>query len=356
MKVCVIGDGLASFTLANILIKKDISVDIFTKKKNILYDQSRTLGISKSNIDYFNKEVMNIKKISWEIKKIKIFTEKNNENELLKFDNKNNQIFSIIRNCNLQKLLLKNLKKSKLIKFKNNFDINRNEYKLVIISDPKHPFMKNFFSKRIEKDYNSYAYTTMITHKKIKNNTAFQNFTKNGPVAFLPLSESKTSIVYSIKSIKKKNIFEMNDLVKKYNPIYSIKKIDNWNSFKLKSSSLRNYYNGNVLAFGDLLHKIHPLAGQGFNMSLRDIKLLSDLINKKINLGLDLDASLCKEFQKKSQSKNFIFLSGIDWIYELFNLESKINLNLLNKSINFIGSNKVVNTFLKNFADNGIRY
>ncbi len=356
MKVCVIGDGLVSLTLASILIKKDISVDIFCNKKNILYDQSRTLGISKSNIDYFNKEIINIKKISWEIKKIKIFTEKNNKNELLKFDNKNNQIFSIIRNYNLQKLLLKNLKKSKLIKFKNNFDIDRNKYKLVISSDPTHPFMKNFFSKRIEKDYNSYAYTSMITHKKIKNNTAFQNFTKNGPLAFLPLSESKTSIVYSIKSIKKKSIFEMNDLVKKYNPIYSIKNIDNWNSFKLKSSSLRNYYHDNVLAFGDLLHKIHPLAGQGFNMSLRDIKLLSDLINKKINLGLDLDEAICEEFQKRSKSNNFIFLSGIDWIYELFNLESKISLNLLNKSINFIGSNKVVNTFLKNFADNGIRY
>ena len=76
MKVCIIGDGLASLTLANILIKKDISVDIFRKKKNILYDQSRTLGISKSNIDYFNREILNIKKISWEIKKIKIFTEK----------------------------------------------------------------------------------------------------------------------------------------------------------------------------------------------------------------------------------------------------------------------------------------
>ena len=356
MKVCVIGDGLASLTLANILIKKYISVDIFSKKKNILYDQSRTLGISKSNIDYFNKEIMNIKKISWEIKKIKIFTEKNYENELLKFDNKNNQIFSIIRNYNLQKLLLKNLKKSKLIKFKNNFDINRNKYKLVISSDPTHPFIKKFFSKRIEKDYKSHAYTTMITHKKIKNNTAFQNFTRNGPIAFLPISDSETSIVYSLKSIKKKSIFEMNDLVKKYNPIYSIKNIDNWSRFKLKVSSLRNYYNGNVLAFGDLLHKIHPLAGQGFNMSLRDIKLLSDLIDKKINLGLDLDVSLCKEFQKKSKSNNFIFLSGIDWIYELFNLESKINLNLLNKSINFIGSNNTVNTLLKNFADNGIRY
>ena len=76
MKVCIIGDGLASLTLASVLIKKDISVDIFNDKKNNLYDKSRTLGISKSNIDYFNNEITNIKKISWEIKKIKIFTEK----------------------------------------------------------------------------------------------------------------------------------------------------------------------------------------------------------------------------------------------------------------------------------------
>ena len=147
----------------------------------------------------------------------------------------------------------------------------------------------------------------------------------------------------------------MNDLVKKYNPIYSIKKINNWHSFKLKFSSLRNYYKDNILAFGDLLHRIHPLAGQGFNMSLRDIKLLSDLLDKKINLGLEIDSSIFQDFQKKSRSKNFIFLSGIDLIYELFNLENKINLKLFNKSINFIGNNKVVNSFLKNFADSGIR-
>jgi 2-octaprenyl-6-methoxyphenol hydroxylase len=148
----------------------------------------------------------------------------------------------------------------------------------------------------------------------------------------------------------------MNNLVEKYNPIYSIKKINSWSSFRLRSSSLRNYYKGNILAFGDLLHKIHPLAGQGFNMSLRDIKLLSDLIDKKTDLGLDLDESVCYEFQKKLQSKNFIFLSGIDWVYELFNIESKINSNLLKESINIIGSNKVVNGLLQKLADSGIRY
>ena len=355
MKVCIIGNGLASLTLANVLIKKDISVDILSKKKKILYDQSRTLGISKSNINYFNNEIINIKKISWKIKKIKIYTEKNNETELLKFDNKNDQIFSLIRNYKLQKLLLQNLKKSKFIKFKNSINIKRKNYKLVINSDPTHPYIKKFFSKKIEKNYNSFAYTTTIFHKKIKNNIAFQNFTRSGPIAFLPLSDTETSIVYSLRSIKKKSFLEMNDLVKKYNPTYIIKKINTWNRFKLKSSTLRNYYNGNILAFGDLLHKIHPLAGQGFNMSLRDIKLLSDLIDKKINLGLDLDSSLCQEFQNKLKSKNFVFLSGIDLIYELFNLESRTNFSLLNKSINLIGNNRVVNTFLKKFADTGIR-
>jgi 2-octaprenyl-6-methoxyphenol hydroxylase len=58
MKVCVIGNGLVSLTLANVLIQKDLFVDIYAIKKNDLKDQSRTLGISKSNVDYFNNEIL----------------------------------------------------------------------------------------------------------------------------------------------------------------------------------------------------------------------------------------------------------------------------------------------------------
>ena len=74
----------------------------------------------------------------------------------------------------------------------------------LINSDPNHLYIKKFFSKKIEKNYNSYAYTTTIIHEKIKNNTAFQNFTKTGPLAFLPISDLETSIVYSFRSIEKK--------------------------------------------------------------------------------------------------------------------------------------------------------
>ena len=318
-----------------------------------------TLGISKSNIEYFNKEIINIKKILWEIKNIKICTENLSNKEILNFKNDKKQIFSIIKNHKLYEILNKNLKKSKFVKFRANRynkNIIKEKYKLIINCDSNHNLTKLFASGRIEKDYDSYAYTTIIDHKKMStNNTAFQNFTKNGPIAFLPLSSTETSVVYSLKNKMNKNKADIKSLIKKFNPKYSITKINDCVRFKLKSSSPRKYYKGNVLAFGDLLHKIHPLAGQGFNMSLRDIKLLSKLIDERINIGLDLDGSLCREFQKKAQDKNYIFSSGIDWIYELFNFESKINTKLISKTINVIGKNKIINSFFKNFADSGIR-
>ena len=58
--------------------------------------------------------------------------------------------------------------------------------------------------------------------------------------------------------------------------------------YNLKFSILRKYYYKNILSFGDLLHKIHPLAGQGFNMTIRDIKILSSIIDEKLKLGLEL--------------------------------------------------------------------
>ena len=356
MKVCIIGGGLVSLTLASVLIKKDICVDILLNSKNKKYNKTRTLGVSKSNSDYFNQEIINIKKISWQIKNIKIFTENFSNKEVLNFTNKNQEIFSIIKNHELYKILTSNLKKSKFATFKKNSNYNniiKKKYKLIINCDPAHEITNKFFFKGLEKNYQSHAYTTIINHKKVINNTAFQNFTNQGPIAFLPISNTSTSVIYSLRN--KNNKIDINNLIKKFNPKYSITKISNYERFELRSSILRKYYKDNIIAFGDLLNKIPPLAGQGFNMSLRDIKLLSKLIDEKVNVGLDLDSSINQEFQKKIQHKNYIFSTGVDLIYELFNLESKINNKLISKIINIIGKNKSVNSFFKKYADSGFK-
>ena len=123
---------------------------------------------------------------------------------------------------------------------------------------------------------------------------------------------------------------------------------------KLNGLSLRSYYYKNILAFGDLLHKIHPLAGQGFNMTIRDIKILNDIIQNKINLGLPLDSTLNFEFEKNQKHKNYIFSSGIDLIHEFFNLERKTKNQFLSKSVQFLNKNPTINKAFTKFADKGI--
>ena len=56
--------------------------------------------------------------------------------------------------------------------------------------------------------------------------------------------------------------------------------MDKIDSFELKALNLRSYYHKNILAFGDLLHKVHPLAGQGYNMTIRDIMVITKIIKR----------------------------------------------------------------------------
>ena len=359
MKVCILGNGLSSLTLAKALVNQNIYVELITQKKNLKIGQSRTLGISKSNTDFFTKNIINIEKLLWKLKRIEIYTDNLKNEKLLNFENNNEQIFSIIKNHELYKVLEKDLSKNKYFTKKHLTNKNLsfvNNYGIIINCNYFHNFTNNYFSKKIIKKYNSIAYTTTIRHKKILNNIALQIFTKRGPLAFLPISNTETSIVYSVHNSteKENNRNNISELIKKYNFKYEIIKIDRIDNFELKSLNLRSYYHNNILAFGDLLHKIHPLAGQGFNMTIRDIKVLMNIIKDKLDLGLPLDSSVNKEFEKNLKYKNFIFSNGVDLIHEFFNIERKINNNILSKSVQFLGKNSSVNNIFTKIADKGI--
>ena len=355
MKICIIGDGLTSLALAKALVNHNIYVEIVSEKKNQIIDQSRTIGITKSNVEYFNKNIINIDQITWKINKIKIYSEKIKQETLLEFKNKNIELFSMVRSLSLYNILDKSLKGSKFFKRRKQKKLINIEkkYDLLINLNFNNLISKKFFSKKFKKKYKSLAYTVILRHEKINNNIASQIFTKIGPLAFLPISNIETSIVYSIKNsanIKKENLIELINL---HNLNYKIKKIEKISSFKLSSMNLRRYYHKNILAFGELTHKIHPLAGQGFNMIIRDIKTLLAIVKYKVDLGMPLDTSVNKEFEKETKTKNYLFSNGIDLIYELFNLESKLDNNILSKSIKYFGQNSSLNKIFTKIADKG---
>ena len=355
MKVCILGDGLVSLSLAKTLANQAINVDIFGNKKRNINDKLRTLAISKNNLEFFNNNIANIEKLLWNVRRIEVFTENLQKEKLINFEKDNKNIFSIIRNFELDNFLISELKKNKCVKFKKNFNfknLNESKYKLIINCENNNLITKKFFYKKDKKNYYSYAHTTIIKHKKLLDNcVAFQIFTKDGPIAFLPISPKETSVVFSARGNEK---IDLKKVVKKYSNRFEIIKISNVASFKLTGSNLRSYYHKNILAFGDILHRLHPLAGQGFNMSIRDIKELLKLIKFRKNHGLDLDKSICTDFEKNTKHKNYIFSNSIDFLYEFFNFESKNKSNLLSKVVQVLGKNNKANKLFTKFADEGI--
>ena len=60
MTVCILGNSLTALTLAKILVNYEIDVDVIFNKKNYKINHTRTIGISRSNIDFFNTNIINI--------------------------------------------------------------------------------------------------------------------------------------------------------------------------------------------------------------------------------------------------------------------------------------------------------
>ena len=130
-----------------------------SSKKSFQLNKSRTLGISKSNLEFFNNKIINIDKIIWKLKKIDIFSDNLKNEKLLNFKNNKDQLFSILKNYELYNILDKSLKKNKYFKMinineKKNFLEN---YDIVISTDYSSPITKKYFTKQILKKYDSFA-------------------------------------------------------------------------------------------------------------------------------------------------------------------------------------------------------
>ena len=147
------------------------------------------------------------------------------------------------------------------------------------------------------------------------------------------------------------------EVIKKFNPFYKILSYKKFESFNLNMKLPKKYYYKNILFFGDSNHSIHPLAGQGFNMTIRDVAKFNQILDKKINLGLSIDENIYKEFEKNAKSYNNMFSFSIDFIYEFFRLNRNfVPKNISQKIFNFINKSKKIKDFSIKFANQGNLY
>lgn len=361
MKICLIGKNLVNLVISRVFINSGINVTLYKNnlKEKHKINKSRTVGLSQNSINFLEEQGINIKKIGHKINKINL--QKNGqEKNFLEFNaNKTETCFTMIKNASLFNKVYKSLKKEKLyseklIRIEKHYKkiLVKSKNNVIINSENNNYVTTKYFPNPIKKDYQSEAFTSIITHQNFKNDQATQIFTNFGPLAFLPISRKQTSIVFSVYNNSKLNKNKIKELIKRYNKNYIIKNFQKIESFPIRFSVARKYVYKNILLFGDNIHRVHPLAGQGFNMTIRDIITLNSLIKKNISLGLDLQSCL-KVFEKKRIHSNLLFSHGIDFIHEFFKLENKIGSSYTNKLFNIFNSSLLFKKLSQQMANRG---
>jgi len=378
-KICIIGGSLAGLTTAISLSRLDCEIDLIAGNLSKNLSSNRTIAISENNFDYLNKLNISkgLRKESWACSKMKLYTEvkdkKFSEIFVINKENKKENIFYTLENKKIMKLMIKKIEKIKSISLKKNqkvlsistkgllnsvkFKNKIQKYNLIIVcTGYNSDLIKNIFQQKIIKSsYGEIAITTILKHFPTKNNTTRQIFLDDSIFAFLPISHTKTSIVWSVK--KSGKVIKNSSLRKKIkfytsNFIKNIKFIENIEHNDLNLFIREKYFTKRILLFGDALHVMHPFIGQGFNMTLRDLSSLEQILLKKIKLGLDIGGSdVLSEFTSEVKPRNFIFSTGSDFLKKSISFKKARNdmFKILNKS------NLAKNIFF-NIADKGLRF
>ena len=342
-KICIIGSGLTGLVTALALSDLDVNIDLVGGKMNQNLFSNRTVAISQNNLSFFDFTETKF----WPCKKMKLFSQGKEESFFKIFDlEKNNRkIFYVIENSKLIKSIFKKINEKKNVNLKADemvtkidssgllkkveFKKHSSKYNLIILCVGKNSNLtKNIFNDNsLQSSYEEVSITTIVNHTAFKNDTAKQVFLDKGIFALLPLSNSKTSIVWTVD----KNLIQKNDLIIKKN--IKILCNDFLKNVKFKNNLERNnlnffirekYYDDRILLFGDALHAVHPFAGQGFNMILRDLKNLKKILIERINYGLDIGSSdSLSEFSDQTKPRNFVYSMGLDFLRSCFKPNNK---------------------------------
>ena len=235
---------------------------------------------------------------------------------------------------------------------------------LVLSADGKNSYLRKLLSvKTIKKNTKHIAISGFLKQSKNHNSTAIQAFTNIGPIGILPYeNKNLVNFVQSIEKVECKKIlskenpeyFICNELNKffshidlNFSPINKINKIENKLSFwDLDLNLVLNPTSSRAILIGDAAHSIHPLAGQGLNLSLRDCSSALNAIENCLKFGNDLgDESILEFYKRERLPKNISMTAFTDLMFFGFTSTSNKTQSLLTKGMENLNKTNLKNIF-----------
>ena len=175
-------------------------------------------------------------------------------------------------------------------------------------------------------DYGQTAIVCTLAHEKPHHDTAQEHFLPSGPFAILPLTGNRSSVVWSEQSHLVGPILAQNDadflreLQSRFGDYLGALRLEGPRFSYPLSLQLAKHYTAQRLALiGDAAHGMHPVAGQGMNMGLRDVAALAELLVDAKRLGQDLgDPRILARYERWRRFDNLLMLGLTDGLVRLF--------------------------------------
>lgn len=198
---------------------------------------------------------------------------------------------------------------------------------LVIGADGRHsPSREQMGIPTYGWQYDQTAIVCTIKHAKPHRNVAVEHFLPGGPLATLPMTGQRSSIVWTEKSAAADALGKMNDAdftkalqEKVQDWLGTIKLCGPRVSYPLSLQHAKRYTAKRFALIGDSAHGIHPIAGQGFNLGIGDIGALIEELTHAVQLGLDIGSTeVLRTFEKRRKSANGNMVLMTDTLDRLF--------------------------------------
>lgn len=213
---------------------------------------------------------------------------------------------------------------------------------LVIATDGRKSALREQAGIRVARwNYDACAIVSAFAHEQPHDNIASEIFHPEGPFAQLPMQDlpdgrHRSAMVWTVRPETAPGILALSrraiahEAQKRLgNCVGRIELIAPVSTFPLGLHHAERYWAKRLILAGDAAHGIHPIAGQGLNMGLRDIAALAEVLSDSARTGLDLGSpEVARRYERWRRGDNFMTAVATDGLTRLFGIRGETMANV----------------------------
>ena len=213
---------------------------------------------------------------------------------------------------------------------------------LVAADGAQSPVREQLGIAAVRWEYGQHAVIANITPTLPHENIAYERFTAAGPIALLPMSDQRCAVVCTVNDSEVPAVMALDDadflsLVQerfgdRLGPFVRVGRRQSYPLFLLKA---REHARARVAVIGNAAHTLHPIAGQGFNLGVRDVAALAEVVAEARRSGEDIGdlrvLSRYADWRRWDQRRTIAFTDALNRLFAnpLWPVRAARNLGLL---------------------------